>query len=407
MKFLTRVCRLILGAVFVFSGILKLIDPVGTSLVMKEYFTAFHLGFLDFAATGAAVALAFIEFLIGISMLARLRVKFMSCLALAVMSLFTLVTLYLALFNPIADCGCFGEAIHLSNWQTFFKNLILLPCAVVIFIWRRSISEFEHPLAEWAFVLLFALFGVTLLYYVSARGAIMEFSSLQTGNDIAAAPLAGDAYQTTFIYEKEGVRKSFTLDNLPDSTWTFVDSLTEGPEDGEAASDADFYVENATGVDITSDILSRGKLLLLSVYDPEKFYQKHTSEDISALRSRASEAGFDFLTVSSMLYGDDGQDSFVCTDPLACDTFPGVADRKLLMTLNRSNGGLTYLDEGTIIKKWAARAAFSPSLELSGITDSELALLETGNHQRSTIALLLISLLLGYLLKLVIFKFLK
>lgn len=417
MKFLTRLCRLILGAVFVFSGFLKLIDPIGTSLVVKEYFEAFHLSFLSFAVVPAAVALAIVEFTIGISMIARLRIRFMSWITLIVMSFFTLVTLYLALFNPISDCGCFGEAIHLTNWQTFFKNLILLPCAVVIFIWRDSISEFEHPAAEWIFLLLFVAFGAAITYHVNHSGPVMEFSGLSIGNDLVAAPAAdGDSYQTTFIYEKDGEQSAFTLDNLPDSTWTFVDAVTAGDENVAKASNADFYVENVIGTDITPDVLSRRNLLVVSVYDPEKFYGKYSDEDIENLRQRAESAGFDFMTVASMLYGDiespdaDGivdTDDYLCTDPMACDTFPGLADRKLLMTLNRSNGGMTYLDEGRIIKKWAAPSAFNPELNLAEDTDSELSLLEESNRQRSSVVMFAIALLLGYVVKLIVFKFLK
>ncbi len=417
MKFLTRLCRLILGAVFVFSGFLKLMDPVGTSLVIKEYFEAFHLSFLDFAVVPAAVALALVEFTIGISMLVRLRIRLMSWVSLVVMTLFTLVTLYLAVFNPISDCGCFGEAIHLTNWQTFFKNLILLPCAVVIFIRRDSISEFEQPVAEWIFLLLFVALGAAVTCHVNHDGPVMEFSGFSIGNDLVAAPAAGgDSYETTFIYEKDGEQSTFTIDSLPDSTWTFVDAVTAGGENVESASDADFYVENIIGTDITPDILSRRNLLVVSVYDPERFYGKYSDKDIENLRQRAVDAGFDFMTVMSMLYGDiesaeaDGiveTDDYLCTDPMACDTFPGLADHKLLMTFNRSNGGMTYLDEGRIIKKWAAPAAFSPDLDLAADSDSELALLEESNRQRSAVVMFAIALLIGYILKLVIFKFLK
>ena len=417
MKFLTRLCRLILGAVFVFSGFLKLIDPVGTSLVIKEYFEAFHLSFLDFAVVPAAVALALLEFTIGVSMLVRLRIRFMAWVTLIVMSFFTLVTLYLAVFNPISDCGCFGEAIHLTNWQTFFKNLILLPCAVVIFIWRSSISEFKHPVAEWIFMLLFVAFGAGVAVHVSRVRPVMEFSSLSIGNDLAAAPSGdSDSYETTFIYEKNGEKGEFPIDNLPDSTWTFVDAVTVGSEETESSSDADFYVENVIGTDITPDILSRRNLLVVSIYDPEKFYGRYSDEDIDNLRQRAMDAGFDFMTVASMIYGDiESADAegmvetgdYLCTDPMACDTFPGLADRKLLMTLNRSNGGMTYLDEGRIIKKWAAPSAFNPSLNLADDADSELALLEESNRQRSTVVMCVIALLLGYIVKIIVFKLLK
>ena len=396
MKGLVRVCRLIVGVVFVFSGFVKMLTPVGTSLIMKEYFTAFHLDFLQPAALAAGVALAVLEFLTGVALLLRLRIRIFAWPALLLISVFTPLTLYLAVFNPIADCGCFGEAIHLSNWQTFFKNLILLPCVIIIFVGRKSVSLFRYPVREWIFVALFAAYAVVILWYVSHKEPLREFTAYRLGREIAAGPPAAgsEAYDTEFIYEKDGRQQTFTLDNLPDSTWTFVDARTSLTNEGEApsASDADFLIEGPDGSDITESILSARRLLLMTIYHPDKFFRKHTAADINRVKSVAESNGLKFVLVSSAPIDNQELDCGV-----------NRADLKLLMTLNRSNGGATYLDEGTIVRKWARPNALSPKTDFGGGEDPELILLESLNRRRGAYESSLAGFILLCLLKFILF----
>ncbi len=396
MKALVRICRLIVGVVFIFSGFVKMLTPVGTSLIMKEYFTAFHLDFLQPLALAAGVALALLEFLTGVALLLRLRIRIFAWPALILISIFTPLTLYLAVFNPIADCGCFGEAIHLTNWQTFFKNLILLPCVIIIFVGRKSVSLFRYPVREWIFVALFAAYAVAILLYVSRKEPLREFTAYQLGREIVAAPPAvgSEAYDTEFVYEKDGRQQTFTLDNLPDSTWTFVDAKTTLTRESNepAASDADFLIEGPDGSDITESILTSRKVLLMTIYHPDKFFRRHTAADINRVKSVAESNGLGFVLVSSAPF--DGQ-------TIDCEV--NRADLKLLMTLNRSNGGATYLDEGIIVRKWACSSALSDKADFGQGEDPELILLEALNRRRGAYATVLAGFILLCLLKFILF----
>ncbi|MBQ2133828.1 MAG: DoxX family protein, partial [Bacteroidales bacterium] len=136
MRILRAICRVVFGILFVFSGFIKAIDPIGSALKIKEYFGAMHLAFMDFLSIPGAILLSTTEFIIGVAILKGLRINLFSKLALWFISFFTLLTLWIYLFNPVSDCGCFGEAIHLSNKATFIKNLVLLAAALVIFLQR-------------------------------------------------------------------------------------------------------------------------------------------------------------------------------------------------------------------------------------------------------------------------------
>ena len=139
MKRLNGLFRLLFGLTFIVSGFTKLIDPAGTGLIVKEYFAFMHLGFLDSLATLFGLLMSTLEMLTGICVITGAFLAVFSCIGMIMMSAFTLVTIYLVIFNPISDCGCFGEAIHLTNMQSLAKNLILLPISILIFLWNRDI----------------------------------------------------------------------------------------------------------------------------------------------------------------------------------------------------------------------------------------------------------------------------
>ncbi len=393
MKGLARFCRLILGLVFLFSGFVKLLSPVGTSLIIKEYLAAFHLSALSSLSVAAAVVLSLTEFLTGIAMLLRLRLRIFSPVALVLTGVFTLLTLYLAIFNPIDDCGCFGEVVHLSNWQTFFKNLVLLPCAVIIFVARKKITEFRYPVWEWVFVGLFAALGLFVLLRTFLVAPIQESTPYSEGAEICAAPAAAaaEAYDTVFIYEKDGQRQTFDLDNLPDESWTYVDAVTTEQGNAGEASDSDFRIESPAGEDITADVLSADRLLLMSFYHPDRLSPR-SREAIDKVRDAALAAGMEFLLVSS---------APIASLPEGYET--ATADLKLLMTLNRSNGGVTYLNRGMVVRKWARRAVSVRGPRFYSADDPEMELLRTLRRQRLTMELLVVAFLALCLAKFVVF----
>ena len=142
---LRLISRLIIGLLYLFSGFVKAVDPVGGSIKLTDYFEAFGMDFLIGLSVPLAIVLSTIEFIIGFLLLAGIGVKQASVAAYFMMLFFTVLTLVLALFNPVSDCGCFGDAIKLTNWETFFKNLISLPFTWILY---RDRNEFVEKLSR-------------------------------------------------------------------------------------------------------------------------------------------------------------------------------------------------------------------------------------------------------------------
>lgn len=392
MKFLRAFCRLLFGLVFVFSGFAKLIDPIGTGLIVKEYLISLHMAFLEPLSVAAGLGLSTLELLLGICVLSGVRIRQTSWAALILTAVFTLLTLWLAIFSPIADCGCFGEAIHLTNWQTFFKNLILLPCILVVWGGRRRISPVASPAIEWTMLILFAVGCLSIGLRALRTTPFIEFTAFRTGGDLNDS-FAAHEYEALYIYEKDGVQEKFTIDNLPDSTWSYVDAEISAPENVENSG---FLIMDPYGEDITSQILSKEKAVIASYYDPEKI-SREGWDSMADFRDRVLSSGGTFYLVVShnpeivpQEYGFD-----VCT-----------GDRKMLMTLSRTNGGAAYLSDGVVILKWAACRIGKADVEAAFAYDADIQRVEVMAHRRTVtyitfFSILLAAVLLRYICRLI------
>ena len=175
MKLLRLISRILVGIVFVFSGFVKAIDPLGSTYKFGDYFTAFGLEFLEPMAFPLAIILSGIELVLGIGLLLSYRMKVMSWLLLIFMSFFTVLTLILALTNPVSDCGCFGDALILTNWETFGKNVIILAFTLVIFIYRKQYPEIRSAMVEWSVIVAFFLGSVFLSLYCYNNLPLLDF----------------------------------------------------------------------------------------------------------------------------------------------------------------------------------------------------------------------------------------
>ncbi|MCF0167612.1 MAG: DoxX family protein [Bacteroidales bacterium] len=359
--------RLIFGVTFIFSALTKLISPVGTGLIFKEYFAAFGLQALQPAALYAGMLLALLEFTIGVCVFLGIRIRLSSTIALVMTSFFTLLTLYLAIFNPIDDCGCFGEAIHLSNWDTFYKNLILLPCAFLVFYQRKHIVQIAPNVLEWVFMGLYALFAVSLWLASYLDVPMVEYTPYKVGTDLTEVPPV-PAYETTFIYEKDGVQEKFTLENLPDDSWTFVDSETIAPE-GTVDMTNDFSIYDSEDNDLTQVILASEKMVLVTAYEPDKLKEAAWGK-IADFRQEVLSLGGEFMLVLSKPV------------QLPFDLEACYGDMKMLTTLNRSNGGAVYISDGIITEKWSKLGMPLGSLEESFAQDPEVLVLKNSISRR-------------------------
>lgn len=323
MRLLRGLCRVVFALTFIVSGVLKLLDPVGTGLIVKEYLGVLSMEALVPWSVGLGIALSVTEFVIGICVLSGLRIRIVAWGALAMMVFFTLLTAYLMLYDPISDCGCFGEAIHLTNTQTFLKNVVLLALAILIFLGRKRATRVAPAWLEWVFVGVFALLALAVSLQVLATIPQIDFTAYRVGNSLDELAQEGQArYETTFLYVKDGHTEEFTLDNLPDDSWTYLDSKTVQVSGSTKMAQVDFSLEQM-----------EGPVLAVTVYDPERMQEKNWAR-IEQFRKAALRQG-QALTV----YGPS--DEFI------------MADRKSLMTLNRSNGGAVYFHDGLIVAKWS------------------------------------------------------
>ena len=351
---LRRFCAILIGLVFLASGLLKLLDPVGTGLIVSEYLKFFHMGFLQGAAKGFGMVLSLLEAITGAALVSGVYRRLTAAVTSFLILFFTIITLILWIANPVMDCGCFGEAIHLTHLQTLLKNVVLLVLAVIAFI---PFQNFGVPRKRKK--IAFALAALSLVFalcYNARHLPMIDFTEFAPGAELFAS-LDNDYQEMdgkvpTFIYERAGQRGSFTLDNLPDSTWTFVavDTLTRSGL-YKTASKPVLSFRDAEG-NYQDELAVLGKVMVFSVYDPD-------DADWDRIRTQAGEARAAGAT--PLILSVPGEDA-----P------QGVyyADFKPLITLNRANGGATYFNDGELISKWSPRDV-PEGEELSRVLDRE------------------------------------
>ncbi|MDR1880430.1 MAG: DoxX family protein [Tannerellaceae bacterium] len=352
---LAELCRLLIGVVFAFSGFVKAVDPAGFALKINDYLAAWGLeAFRPFAVV-VSFGLIAVEFMLGVCLLLGVYRRYASFFVLLFMAVMTPLTLYLALFNPVSDCGCFGDALVLTNWETFYKNLVLLAAAIFVCFRSRTLFQCYTYKAYW-FVALYAyVYCAGFSYWNYNHLPVIDFLPYRIGANIPAlmeipddAP--EDEYRYTFIYEKEGVQKAFSLEDYPanDTTWTFVEDKTELVKEGYRPAIESFGIYDASGEEAAGLLLENpGGVLLLASPRLEEASDDRI-DDINNLYDYALEHRIPFycLTASS------GDEILKWTDNTGAEYPFLIADDILLKTMIRSNPGLILLKGGTILMKW-------------------------------------------------------
>jgi len=352
MKILRLASRIIIGLVFMFSGAVKAIDPLGSAYKFHDYFQAFNMGFLNTLSLTLAIVLCTAEFIVGFSVLTGIRQKTGLWGVLILLGIFTPLTFILALTNPVTDCGCFGDAVHLTNWQTFGKNIVLVFFLIVLFTGKDQIRNIFSKTSEWLIILiaviLFIGFTFVNLRYLPA----IDFLPYKKGVKIAEKMVApdgatSDQYSTTFIYEKNGVKKEFDINNYPgnDSTWKFIDQKSVLIKEGYKPPIHDFSINTINGEDLTQNILSNpGYTVLMISKKLSEPGQKSLSSGFK-IGDFCKANGIDFYILTS-----SGKDEIRSFDIglTFCST-----DETTLKTMIRSNPGYILLKDGTILGKWS------------------------------------------------------
>ena len=338
---LKRFCGYIVGFVFFISGILKLMDPVGAGLVVEEYYRFMHIGFMDFSSKLMGTVFAFAEAIIGTGLITGVWRRTIALAAIYLQGAFTLLTLALVIFNPEMDCGCFGEAIHLTHMETFGKNIILLTLLLVYYIPRKHLGQTTQKKYISFSVVATSVLAFTIFSWMFKP--LVEFTAYQPGVELIASGnmLSEDIYESVFTYEKDGVKEDFTLGHLPDSTWTFVSTHTRQINQPDDLSvELSFY--NSESGEYLDSLAVEGKVMIVSVYSPSDLSEKKWN-NVRRFIEESSRTGFHTMLLTSTTEGvPDGLQPYLC-------------DFKTLVSLNRSNGGSAYFNDGMLIEKWSRR----------------------------------------------------
>ena len=353
--------RLIIGLVFVFSGFVKAVDPLGTVYKIEDYLTAFD-GFwagLTFTAFPAAFLLIAVELLIGLNLVFQVKFRFSSWLAFLFMLIMTPLTLYIAIYNPVTDCGCFGDALKISNWMTFYKNVFFFILTLLLLIYLKQFKKLFLPTIEWIFITVFVVASFGFMLYNLMHLPVLDFRPYKIGVNIPdamkiPADAPGDVYEYNFVYEKNGERKTFSIDDLPDSSWTFISQETKLISEGYKPPIRDLVILSAEFEDVTDEVLCHeGTTYLIIMYDFDKASAKgveRVKDFIADKLKEQPDVKVYALTASSTSDIQEFKSQYGLTFPFY------KTDPITLKTMIRANPGVMKLVDGTVKGKWNYRS---------------------------------------------------
>lgn len=346
---ITWVVRIFTGAVFLLSGFAKGVDPWGTVYKIQEYLNV--LGMHDFS--GVAVPAAFLlcggEFLIGAFLFLGCFRRGSAVCAFLVMCFMLPFSAWIALANPVSDCGCFGDAVVLSNAETFWKNVLLILCAAWLVLYNRKVHWCITPALQWFAAVALSVFIFYVEYTGYASQPFVDFRPYKVGSALMGAQSEGDEPEYAFVYVKDGEERQFALDSLPDESqgWVYKERvMLSAPEVSGKLGVGNLHLWDGDA-DVTSDVLSaQGKMILLTVPDVD-----HSSPasawKINALADRAARTGAQFVAAVS----GNSASIDAWRDATAGDFGIYTADDTALKEMVRGEPGVVEIEDGSIVWK--------------------------------------------------------
>lgn len=372
LKILVNLARIIVGVTFCVSGFVKAIDPLGTQYKFHDYLESLDLVTLvpDILLLVASIVLSTFELTLGVVLLLAIFRKVATKFALVFMAVMTIITVWIYIANPVKDCGCFGDAFVLTNGQTLLKNVVLLACTLIMAWKPDSIKRLMNVGNQLLVIQCSVILSVAVSLWCLYDLPLIDFRPYSIGADIKKGmeiPEGAELpeFDTTFILEKDGVQKEFTLDNYPDSTWTFVDSKTVTIKEGYVPPIHDFSIVTQDGDDITEDVLNDRNytFLLIAPYLENADDQNFGTIDMIYEYADDNDMKFYCLTASS-------EDGIVKWQDLTGAEYPFCqTDGTTLKTIVRSNPGLLLIKNGIVIGKWSHNRL--PDLEELGLLTSK------------------------------------
>ena len=353
----TTLCRFVLALVFIFSGFVKAIDPLGTQYKIQDYVDAFGWSALvpDVVSAMVALSIGILEFFLGICLFFGIRRIIVPYTVAVIMLFMTPLTFWLAIDNPISDCGCFGDAVVLSNWETFWKNMVLLVMALLVAYKRKYIFPLVTTRLDWLITIYGFIYIFIIEIYCYTHLPIFDFRPYSIGSDIVKNMTIPEGekptqYETLFTMKKDGVEQVFTIDNYPDSTWTFVNTKTIVKEKGYEPAIQDFSVLCVEdGEDMTEQILHNDGYVFLLISHQLGMADDGNIDLINELYDYSLEYGYGFYCLTS-----SSEEEIQLWKENTGAEYPFCqVDNITLKTMIRSNPGLMLLRKGVVLQKWS------------------------------------------------------
>lgn len=361
MKYFLWLLRIIVGALFIFSGLIKANDPLGLSYKMNEFFEVWGMhGLMEYSLSLSVLMIGF-EIIAGIALLLGVAFRVFSFLLLLLTAFFTFLTAYVYLTDKIKECGCFGDCIKISNAETFWKDIILLILVLILFAFRKKIQPVFNNKITTALMVITVLFAFGIQWktfnYLPYYDCLAYKKGVHIWTKMQAPPgSTPDVYKTMMVYEKDGKQQNFDETNYPwqDSTWKFVDSKSILVSKGNAEpAIKDFVLNDYSGNDLTEAILKEpGYTFFLFIRD----VNKATTENIDRLQTlvtTANQLNIPFYILSSSAKAD--ADRFAAQYKLQGAQWL-IVDGTVSKTAMRSNPGLMLLKDGIIQDKWSFKS---------------------------------------------------
>lgn len=351
MKLISRICWVLVGGLFIFSGLIKINDPVGTAIKLEEYFEVFATDFstmflvLEPYALYLSIVLSALEIILGMALLLRWRLQTVLLSLLVLIVFFTFLTFYSAYFNKVTDCGCFGDAIKLTPWESFTKDVVLLVMILVLLFTRRLLPA--PPSGRWAAVAMAAttVASLGLGIYAYLHEPYIDFRAYKVGNDLPRLMKPSAPLRYKYIMEKNGERREFT-DYPKDTTYKFVEMVALNPEDGPRITD--FSIWNDSG-DYTPQIFQGNKLLII-VQDVRKA-NAASFAGINSLVNQVEQLPSPQVA-PLVLTASSTQDFDVFRHEVNLAVPYYFGDATVLKTMMRANPGIMLLKNGLVVGKW-------------------------------------------------------
>lgn len=359
MKIILWLLRIIVGVLFIFSGLVKANDPLGLSYKMKEFLEVLHIDFLHPYALQFSVVMIIFEIVAGVALLLGYAFRVFSFLLLLLTLFFTFLTGFALYSGKIKECGCFGDCIKISNHETFYKDVVLTIMIIVLLIFRDFIKPLLPKVAGTVVILLAFAASLGIQLYVLSHLPFYDCLPYKKGNNIWAKmqPPPGskpDKYKTYMVYEKDGVRKDFDETNYPwqDTTWKFVDSKSVLVEKGNAEPEIkDFSLTDYQQNDVTQQILEqKGYTFLLFVKEPATAHTDNMDR-ILTLITVSNQLNIPFYILCSA--AEKEMQAFVSAHKLQGAAGFLIIDGTVAKTAMRSNPGLMLIKDGTVEGKWS------------------------------------------------------